>query len=50
VNCESDFVARTDDFQRLVQDILTPENRRRAATEAWLTDPNGPVVSCSSPD
>src|SRR5258708_33588431 len=23
VNCESDFVARTDDFQKLVQDILT---------------------------
>src|SRR5213595_3949966 len=23
VNCESDFVARTDDFQELVQDVLT---------------------------
>ena len=23
VNCESDFVARTDDFQKLIQDILT---------------------------
>src|SRR5471032_1441036 len=23
VNCESDFVARTDDFQQLVQDVIT---------------------------
>src|SRR5262249_15815555 len=23
VNCESDFVARTDDFQKLIQDILS---------------------------
>src|SRR6266853_5739803 len=23
VNCESDFVARTDEFQQLVQDIIT---------------------------
>src|SRR5882672_7330283 len=23
VNCESDFVARTDDFQQLIQDVIT---------------------------
>jgi len=50
VNCESDFVARTDDFQKLVQDILTAiETAGDAATEAWLTDPNGPVVSLLKP-
>ena len=29
VNCESDFVARTPDFQQLVQDILTEIEKRR---------------------
>ena len=44
VNCESDFVARTDDFQLLVQDVLTAiEEAGAGATDAWLTDPNGPV-------
>lgn len=44
VNCESDFVARTEDFQRLVQDVLMAiEKAGEAATEAWLHDPNGPV-------
>jgi elongation factor Ts len=44
VNCESDFVARTSDFQTLVQDVLA-EIRRAGdkATEAWLKDPNGPI-------
>src|SRR5690349_8350613 len=44
VNCESDFVARTPDFQQLVQDVLTEiERAGDAANDAWLTDPNGPV-------
>jgi elongation factor Ts len=44
VNCESDFVARTDDFQQLMQDLITEiENAGAAATEAWLQDPDGPV-------
>ena len=44
VNCESDFVARTDDFQRLVDDIVGAiEKAGDAANDAWLRDPNGPV-------
>src|SRR5947207_7493368 len=44
VNCESDFVARTDDFQQLIADILAEiENKGGAADEAWLADPQGPV-------
>jgi elongation factor Ts len=44
VNCESDFVARTPDFQSLMQDVLAEIDRAGdAANEAWLTDPNGPV-------
>ncbi len=44
VNCESDFVARTDDFQQLVKDILTEIDKAGdAATPAWLADPAGPV-------
>ncbi len=44
VNCESDFVARTPDFQGLVQDILTAiDAAGEAATDEWLKDPNGPV-------
>jgi elongation factor Ts len=44
VNCESDFVARTDDFQQLVEDVITEiEKAGDGATEAWLTDPKGPV-------
>jgi elongation factor Ts len=45
VNCESDFVARTPEFQQLIQDILSEiENAGDAATEAWLKDPHGPVL------
>ncbi len=45
INCESDFVARTDDFQRLMADVLTEiETAGEAATEAWLKDPAGPVA------
>jgi elongation factor Ts len=44
VNCESDFVARTDEFQRLIADVLAEiEKAGDAATEAWLTDADGPV-------
>jgi elongation factor Ts len=44
VNCESDFVARTPDFQQLMQDVLTEiEQAGDRATEAWLKDPNGPI-------
>jgi len=44
VNCESDFVARTEQFQQLISDVLTQiEQAGDAATEAWLTDPDGPV-------
>ena len=50
VNCESDFVARTDDFQKLIQDILDViEKAGDAANDAWLTDPNGPVVGLLKP-
>jgi elongation factor Ts len=44
VNCESDFVARTPDFQRLIQDVLDAiEKAGDAATEAWLQNADGPV-------
>ncbi len=44
VNCEIDFVARTDDFQSLIADVLAAiEKAGDSATEAWLQDPNGPV-------
>src|ERR1700730_7123687 len=44
VNCESDFVARTPDFQQLIQDVLTEiEDAGGGATDAWLKDPNGPI-------
>lgn len=44
VNCESDFVARTPDFQQLIQDVLTEiERAGDAATDAWLLNPENPV-------
>jgi elongation factor Ts len=44
VNCETDFVARTDDFQQLIVDVLTAiEKAGDSATDLWLQDPNGPV-------
>jgi elongation factor Ts len=44
VNCESDFVARTDDFKQLIDDVLNEIDRAGdRATSAWLEDPDGPV-------
>ena len=44
VNCESDFVARTEDFQQLVKDVLAEiEKAGDRATDAWLQDAGGPV-------
>jgi len=44
VNCESDFVARTDDFKALIDDVLREiDEAGDAATDAWLKDPGGPV-------
>ena len=44
VDCESDFVARTDDFQQLIAQVLGEiETMGDQATEAWLKDPNGRV-------
>src|SRR5262245_60938554 len=44
VNCESDFVARTPDFQQLMNDVLDAvEQAADTATAAWLQNPEGPV-------
>ena len=44
VTCESDFVARTPDFQQCVEDVLTEiERAGDAANDGWLADPNGPI-------
>ncbi len=44
VNCESDFVARTEDFQQLVADVLRSiEEAGDAATDGWLRDPQGVI-------
>ena len=44
VNCESDFVARTDDFKQLIEDVLTEiERAGAAATQAWLDNADGVV-------
>jgi len=46
VSCESDFVARTEDFQQLVKDVLGEiETAGDRANDSWLKDPNGPVVN-----
>jgi elongation factor Ts len=50
INCESDFVARTPDFQQLMQNVLTEiEKAGDAATAAWLNDPHGPVIRQVAP-
>src|SRR5438093_9713628 len=46
VNCESDFVARTPDFVQLMENVLTEiENAGNAANDAWLKDPQSPIIS-----
>ena len=50
VNCESDFVARTPDFQQLMDNVLREiEKAGSAAGDAWLKDPSGPVIRLLSP-
>jgi elongation factor Ts len=50
VNCESDFVARTPDFQQLMQSVLGEiEKAGDAASDAWLKDPQGPIVKVVAP-
>ena len=44
VRCETDFAANTDDFKRLIKDVI--ELIKQAgdkATPQWLADPSGPV-------
>jgi elongation factor Ts len=44
VNCETDFVARTDDFKALVEFVLDEATKAGAgATDAWAKDPAGPI-------
>ncbi len=44
VNCESDFVARTDDFQQLIRNVLAEIDKAGdAATDVWLKDPHGSI-------
>ena len=50
VNCESDFVARTPDFVALMDEVLAEiEKAGDAASEAWLKDPQGPVIKHIAP-
>ncbi len=45
VNCETDFVARTDDFQALVKEAAAAVMAAgETASAAWLADPQGPVA------
>jgi elongation factor Ts len=44
VNCESDFVARTEDFQQLIRNVIAEIDKAGdSANDEWLKDPNGPV-------
>jgi len=46
VDCETDFVARTDDFQALARDVARAVfDAGHEATEAWLRDAEGPVAA-----
>jgi elongation factor Ts len=50
VNCESDFVARTPDFQQLMQNVLAEiEKAGDAAKDAWVKDPTGPIAKLLVP-
>jgi elongation factor Ts len=45
VNCETDFVANTEDFKQLIREVLAEiEKAGDAATDEWLKDPNGPIL------
>jgi elongation factor Ts len=45
VNCESDFVARTDDFKELIKDVIAEiEKAGDAADDRWLHDLNAPIA------
>jgi elongation factor Ts len=45
INCETDFVARTDDFQALVRDAVDAVMAAgERATPDWLQDPTGPLA------
>ncbi|MDR1991093.1 MAG: translation elongation factor Ts [Acidobacteriaceae bacterium] len=44
VNCETDFVANTDDFKNLIKTVLdTIDKAGNAADQALLSDPNGAI-------
>jgi elongation factor Ts len=50
VNCESDFVARTPDFVQLMEHVLDEiEKAGEGASDAWLKDPQGPVIKRVAP-
>jgi elongation factor Ts len=50
VNCESDFVARTPDFVQLMETVLGEiEKAGDTANDAWLKDPQGPVIKHVAP-
>jgi elongation factor Ts len=50
VNCESDFVARTPDFQQLMANVLAEIDKAGdAANDAWLKDGNGPIAKLIVP-
>ena len=50
VNCESDFVARTPDFQQLMANVLAEIDKAgTTANDAWLKDPNGPIAKLIVP-
>ena len=50
VNCESDFVARTPDFVQLMENVLDEIAKAGdGANDAWLKDPQGPVIRHVAP-
>ena len=50
VNCESDFVARTPDFQQLMANVLAEIDKAGdAANDAWLKDAHGPIAKLIVP-
>jgi elongation factor Ts len=50
VNCESDYVARTPDFQQLMANVLAEIDKAGdAANDVWLKDANGPIAKLIVP-